>query len=471
MNSLYDHATVPATGAALSSSTMRAEFDAIEAGFDKILDPVGNANKIAKVNSGATAYTASTITDDGTTVAIAALLTASKFNGLTLTSTTGTFTLTNGKTLAVTNTLTFSGTDSTVMTFPATSATIARTDAANTFTGHQTIEGVTSTGATGTGKLVFDSTPTLVTPVLGVATGTSLNLNSSAIVLASTGAITSSAISLNASEASALVQVPPAIYATTNVGADPFNVNGQLVIQARTSGSDGRIYFFGGNGSSTLRAQVFTSGLGVAENIGVASGKKILLDSMQLTGNTYITDSLSSVIDCYANGVKSVRIASTGLAITGTLSATGAAGFGLTPTAMTTYVGAEFGVKGMAVLGFAGQSWHTQNAYYNTAWKAGTTGGSSALYLNGTVTEIRTAPSVAADAALTWSTVGTFSSTGLAVTGTCSATSFFETTEIAAPAAGAANTARIFAVDSGGGKTILKVQFATGAAQTIATEP
>ena len=96
---------------------------------------------------------------------------------------------------------------------------------------------------------------------------------------------------------------------------------------------------------------------------------------MQLTGNTYITDSLSSVIDCYANGVKSVRIASTGLAITGTLSATGAAGFGLTPTAMTTYVGAEFGVKGMAVLGFAGQSWHTQNAYYNTAWKAGTTGG------------------------------------------------------------------------------------------------
>ena len=59
----------------------------------------------------------------------------------------------------------------------------------------------------------------------------------------------------------------------------------------------------------------------------------------------------------------------------------------------------------------------------------------------------------------------------VAVTGTLSATSFLETTEIAAPSAGAANTARIFAVDSGGGKTILKVQFATGAAQTIATDP
>src|SRR6185369_11548312 len=53
--------------------------------------------------------------------------------------------------------------------------TAARTDAANTFTGHPVIEGVTSTGATGTGKFVFDGTPTLVTPVLGVATATSIN--------------------------------------------------------------------------------------------------------------------------------------------------------------------------------------------------------------------------------------------------------------------------------------------------------
>src|SRR5271166_6176254 len=60
----------------------------------------------------------------------------------------------SGKTLTVSNSLTLAGTDSTTMTFPSTSATIARTDAANTFTGHQTIEGVTSTGATGTGNFV-----------------------------------------------------------------------------------------------------------------------------------------------------------------------------------------------------------------------------------------------------------------------------------------------------------------------------
>lgn len=41
--------------------------------------------------------------------------------------------------------------------------------------GHVTLEGVTSTGATGTGLLVFGTTPTLTTPVLGVATATSIN--------------------------------------------------------------------------------------------------------------------------------------------------------------------------------------------------------------------------------------------------------------------------------------------------------
>lgn len=112
---------------------------------------------------------------------------ATTYNGITFSTSSGTFTLTNAKTFAVTNTLTLSGTDGTVMTFPTTTATIARTDASNTFTGHQTIEGVTSTGATGTGAFVFATTPTLVTPVLGAATGTSLNLtgwtvNSSGLV-------------------------------------------------------------------------------------------------------------------------------------------------------------------------------------------------------------------------------------------------------------------------------------------------
>jgi hypothetical protein len=88
---------------------------------------------------------------------------------------TTTFAGNDGKTLTVNNSMTLSGTDGTTMTFPTTSATLARTDAGNTFTGHQTIEGVTSTGATGSGNLVFATSPALTTPSLGVATATTLN--------------------------------------------------------------------------------------------------------------------------------------------------------------------------------------------------------------------------------------------------------------------------------------------------------
>jgi hypothetical protein len=65
------------------------------------------------------------------------------------TFTTGTYTLTGtaAKTLTFTNSLTLTGTDSTVMTFPTTTATIARTDAAQTFTGTQTVSQITSNAA------------------------------------------------------------------------------------------------------------------------------------------------------------------------------------------------------------------------------------------------------------------------------------------------------------------------------------
>lgn len=90
--------------------------------------------------------------------------TASSINGMAITSNSGTLHIANAKAFDVLHSLTLDGTDGTTMTFPGTSATIARTDAANTFTGHQTVEGVTSTGATGTGKFVFDTSPTIATP-------------------------------------------------------------------------------------------------------------------------------------------------------------------------------------------------------------------------------------------------------------------------------------------------------------------
>lgn len=65
-------------------------------------------------------------------------ITPSTVNGNTFTTGTYTLTGTAGKTLNFTNSITLSGTDATTMTFPTTSATLARTDAANTFIGAST---------------------------------------------------------------------------------------------------------------------------------------------------------------------------------------------------------------------------------------------------------------------------------------------------------------------------------------------
>lgn len=51
------------------------------------------------------------------------------------------------------------------------------------------------------------------------------------------------------------------------------------------------------------------------------------------------------------------------------------------------------------------------------------------------------------------------------------ASGFVEMAEVTAPAAPAANTARLFVQDNGSGKTQLAVRFPTGAVQTIVTEP
>lgn len=101
---------------------------------------------------------------------IATALTGKTYNGLTVSTTTGTLTITNLKTLSVSNTITLAGTDSTTMTFPATSATIARTDAAQTFTGSQTVRAAATQDsviiagrAGGTTSLGVTITPTTLT--------------------------------------------------------------------------------------------------------------------------------------------------------------------------------------------------------------------------------------------------------------------------------------------------------------------
>jgi hypothetical protein len=106
-------------------------------------------------------------------------LTNKTVNGLTITSSTGTLSITNLKTLTVSNTLTLTGTDSASVAFGAGGTVTYTSNKLSVFAATSSAElaGVIS-DETGSGALVFANTPTLVTPVLGAATATSITATS-----------------------------------------------------------------------------------------------------------------------------------------------------------------------------------------------------------------------------------------------------------------------------------------------------
>lgn len=98
--------------------------------------------------------------------------TATSINGMTLTPSTGTLAITSGKTLTATNTLTFGGTDGSSVAF-GTGGTAAYTQnnlGVFASTTSAQLAGIIS-DETGTGALVFGTSPVFTTPNIGNATG------------------------------------------------------------------------------------------------------------------------------------------------------------------------------------------------------------------------------------------------------------------------------------------------------------
>lgn len=167
---------------------------------------IGTAAQVLQVNAGATApeWVSSTGTGNVVRATSPTLVTptlgaatATSINKVTITApaTSATLTIANGKTLTASNSLTFAGTDGTTLTFPSTSATIARTDAAQSFTGAQTfnnggvfnyVNGVKiDSGGTTLGQLYYSGGL-----ILNRLSGTSLLIqqnNSSEMVFTSNG--------------------------------------------------------------------------------------------------------------------------------------------------------------------------------------------------------------------------------------------------------------------------------------------
>lgn len=101
--------------------------------------------------------------------------TATSINGLTVTSSTGTLTVTNGKTASVSNTLTFTGTDGSSIAFGGGGTVTYTSNNLSVFaaTTSSQLAGVIS-DETGSGALVFATSPSLVTPLLGTPTSGTL---------------------------------------------------------------------------------------------------------------------------------------------------------------------------------------------------------------------------------------------------------------------------------------------------------
>ena len=137
---------------------------------------------VARGGTGATAATgtgnvvlASSPTLTTPTIGVA---TATSVNNVAFTApaSLATLVLASAKTFTVNHSLTLAGTDATTMTFPSTSASIARTDAAQTFTGTQTFSGPIVGGAQALSGAGAVNITQLTTKFTSTATGNALTL-------------------------------------------------------------------------------------------------------------------------------------------------------------------------------------------------------------------------------------------------------------------------------------------------------
>lgn len=150
---------------ATSSSSGADEFVLVQSNLTK---------KITNTNL----FTGVTLTSPTLVTPALGVATATSVNKVTITApaTSATLTIADGKTLTANNSITFAGTDATTMTFPSTSASIARTDAAQTFIGTQTFAGAVVGSVQALSGPGAVNVTTLTTAFTSTGTGDALTL-------------------------------------------------------------------------------------------------------------------------------------------------------------------------------------------------------------------------------------------------------------------------------------------------------
>jgi hypothetical protein len=211
------------------------------------------------------------------------VLTATSFNGNTITTGTGVLTLATGKTLTASNTLTLAGTDGSTASFGAggTVAYQGGTLAQFAATTSAQLRGVLS-DETGTGSAVFATSPTLVTPVLGAATATSINGNT---WTAGTGILTiAAAKTLTASNSLTL--------AGTDGTTQTFPATSATIARTDAGQTFTGTNAFGVLTATSINGNTFTAGTGV---LTIAAAKTLTVsNSLTLAGTDGTTQTFPS---------------------------------------------------------------------------------------------------------------------------------------------------------------------------------
>jgi hypothetical protein len=242
-------------------------------------------------------------------------------NGNTITTGTGTLTLNNGsvligtgsqlsvvagKTAVIASGLTFSGTDSTIMTFPTTSATIARTDAVNSFTGtiaadqasagkvgeYQEVQCLTATS--GASQSFTNATPTVGTWASPPWTGINVAFNSFACPFQ---------ITANA---------PTGLSTATNYWAVPIDAT---TFHVATSAANAAANTFAATSGAVANANL-TSNIALTSTAGLASAVlNLTAGDWDCMGSTIRTLDVNTSVTNMQTGISS---SSTGLGVLGT---------------------------------------------------------------------------------------------------------------------------------------------------------
>lgn len=154
--------------------------------------------------------------------------TATTINKVTITTPASgsTLTIIDGKTLTVNNSIQLSGTDSTTMTFPSTNATIARTDAAQTFTGSQTFASVIETN----NAIAASGNAATVPVTSSVSTVTNNSAATLTITITTTSAVNRQKLTVCILDASAVAQTITWVNTENSSIAAPTTSNGSTTL-------------------------------------------------------------------------------------------------------------------------------------------------------------------------------------------------------------------------------------------------